>query len=80
MAAGAIAGIVTVNATAAVIAPSTASAQTAGASIVSPNVAPKPRSATPAKPTPALRAKPCTAYGDGFVMLPGTDTCVKIGG
>jgi hypothetical protein len=24
--------------------------------------------------------KPCPAFGPGFVQVPGTDTCVKVGG
>jgi hypothetical protein len=38
--------------------------------------------ATPeaAKKDPAKPAKSCSIYGDGFVNVPGTDTCVKIGG
>ena len=26
------------------------------------------------------RSRACSAYGAGFVQLPGTDACVKIGG
>lgn len=33
-----------------------------------------------AKSKPAARTKSCSAYGAGFVNLPGTDTCIKIGG
>jgi hypothetical protein len=33
-----------------------------------------------AKAKPAARIKSCSAYGAGFVNLPGTDACVKIGG
>jgi hypothetical protein len=33
-----------------------------------------------AKDKPAERMKPCPAYGAGFFYVPGTDTCVKIGG
>ncbi len=28
----------------------------------------------------AARAKACSAFGPGFVNVPGTDACVKIGG
>jgi len=38
-----------------------------------------PRQA-PAKSQPAARVKSCGAYGAGFVNIPGTDTCVKVGG
>lgn len=40
-----------------------------------------PPAAQPAaKAKPAAPVKTCSAYGAGFVNLPGTDTCVKIGG
>ena len=29
---------------------------------------------------PARRMKSCSTFGAGFVQIPGTDTCVKIGG
>jgi hypothetical protein len=58
---------------------SSARAQT----LADPN--PQPRRAPPAvqsdaKAKPAARAKSCGAYGAGFVNVPGTDTCVKVGG
>jgi hypothetical protein len=31
-------------------------------------------------PPPPVTANPCTQYGQGFVQLPGTNTCVKVGG
>jgi porin-like protein len=37
-----------------------------------------PKSA--AKSPTAARLKSCGAYGAGFVNVPGTDTCIKIGG
>src|SRR5688572_11033035 len=30
--------------------------------------------------TAASAARPCPAYGAGFVQVPGTETCVRIGG
>jgi Porin subfamily len=33
-----------------------------------------------AKQQSGLRTKSCSVFGAGFVQLPGTDTCVKIGG
>jgi hypothetical protein len=38
--------------------------------------------ATPstAKTVPAKPTKSCSIYGDGFVQVPGTDTCVKMNG
>jgi hypothetical protein len=32
------------------------------------------------KTAPAKRAAACSQYGEGFVQLPGSDTCVKAGG
>lgn len=32
------------------------------------------------KSAPAEAAKPCPEMGEGFVRLPGSDTCVKLGG
>src|SRR4051794_29757323 len=34
----------------------------------------------PAKTTPVEYVKICTLYGDGFYYIPGTDTCIKVGG
>jgi hypothetical protein len=33
-----------------------------------------------AKSLPTGRAKSCSMYGDGFVYVPATDTCIKVGG
>jgi Porin subfamily len=33
-----------------------------------------------AKPDTNAKVKSCSAYGAGFVNIPGTETCVKIGG
>ncbi len=33
-----------------------------------------------AKQQSGLRTKSCSAFGAWFVQLPGTDTCVKVGG
>jgi hypothetical protein len=52
-----------------------ASAQT----LTDPDPKPAPLSA-PAKAPVGERVKTCSAYGAGFVQLPGTDACVKIGG
>jgi Porin subfamily len=48
--------------------------------LIEPNSRPKSQPPGSAKPQPALRTKTCSAFGAGFVQLPGTDTCVKIGG
>ena len=34
----------------------------------------------PVKAKPVLYVKICTLYGDGFYYIPGTDTCLKMGG
>jgi len=44
---------------------------------------PKPRQ--PAVPNAAkahaqARVKSCAAYGAGFIQVPGTDACIKVGG
>jgi hypothetical protein len=33
-----------------------------------------------AKSPSAVSAKPCIGYGAGFVQVPGTGTCIKVGG
>jgi hypothetical protein len=35
---------------------------------------------TPAKAKPVQYVKICNGYGDGFHSIPGTDTCLKLGG
>jgi hypothetical protein len=57
--------------------PGGATAQT----LIEPNSKPKlSQPSGSAKPQPGLRTKFCSAFGAGFVQVPGTDTCVKIGG
>src|ERR1700674_5796409 len=34
----------------------------------------------PVKAKPVQYVKVCSLYGDGFYYIPGTDTCIKIGG
>jgi Porin subfamily len=44
---------------------------------------PKTTASPPAATTksrPAAHAKNCSAYGAGFMVMPGTDMCIKIGG
>jgi hypothetical protein len=46
-------------------------------------IAPNPKgSSSPvaAKPEPKKPVSSCSAFGAGFVAIPGTDGCVKIGG
>jgi len=40
---------------------------------------PKPR-APAASSQQSKPVKPCPAYGPGFVQVPGSDLCIKIGG
>jgi hypothetical protein len=71
------AGVVALTIASAVAVNSGAIAQT----LVEPNS--KPKLSQPlglAKPQPALRTKSCSSFGAGFAQIPGTDTCVKIGG
>jgi Porin subfamily len=49
--------------------------------LMEPNSKLKPsQSSGLAKPQPIRRTKSCSSFGDGFVQIAGTDTCVKIGG
>jgi len=43
---------------------------------------PPPKAAPPAAPkaAPAKHVKSCAAFGAGFVQMPGTDACIKVGG
>ncbi|WP_313898800.1 porin [Methylobacterium sp. E-045] len=34
----------------------------------------------PIRPGPQQAAKPCPRHGSGFVRIPGSDTCIRIGG
>src|SRR6516165_4381085 len=34
----------------------------------------------PVKANPVQYVKICSGYGDGFYYIPGTDTCIKMGG
>jgi Porin subfamily len=49
--------------------------------LTAPTPQPKPSPAPDATKSPsAQRMKSCSAYGAGFVQIPGSDACVKIGG
>ena len=48
--------------------------------LTGPNPQPAPSRPLVAKPDTTVKVKSCSAYGAGFVNIPGTDTCVKIGG
>jgi hypothetical protein len=44
------------------------------------NPTPQPRATATSAPPESKEPKPCPAYGPGFVQVPGTNTCIKIGG
>jgi hypothetical protein len=54
-------------------------AQTSSSTITAPKLPPKSTQSPGAKTEPGYLT-PCSLYGEGFVRLPGTDTCVKVGG
>jgi hypothetical protein len=39
-----------------------------------------PAADMPLKAKPVQYVKICTLYGDGYYYIPGTDTCIRIGG
>ena len=58
-----------------------ANAQTTAPTLMAPQAPSKTsRSLPAAKPAPVGRVNPCSIYGEGFVSVPGSDTCIKIGG
>ena len=58
-----------------------ASSDAIAQTLIEPNSRPKlSQPSDMAKPQAVRRAKACSAFGAGFVQLPGTDACVKIGG
>ena len=66
-----------VAACAALIAQAFATASLHAQTLTNPNPPTRTSSAT-ALPE-SKQAKPCPAFGPGFVQLPGSDTCIKIG-
>ncbi|MCC0807999.1 hypothetical protein FPV16_17585 [Methylobacterium sp. W2] len=34
----------------------------------------------PVRPEPKQAAKPCPRHGSGFIRIPGSETCIRIGG
>ena len=59
----------------------TIGAGAAAQTLTNPNPQPAPSRPPPAaKPRESEHVKPCSAYGAGFVNIPGTGACVKIGG
>ncbi|HEX3881010.1 MAG TPA: porin [Bryobacteraceae bacterium] len=56
-------------------------AAAAGAQTLSePNPKAKSPASQAAKAQPLARVKTCAVYGAGFAEVPGTGTCIKIGG
>ncbi len=45
-----------------------------------PSSQPPSRSPPAAKPRASANVKSCSEYGAGFVNIPGTGACIKIGG
>jgi hypothetical protein len=60
--------------------PTTAAPKALPRSFQFPAVAPETAPKTAPKTAPFKSTKSCSVYGDGFVNVPGTDTCVKTGG
>ena len=48
--------------------------------LTDPGPDPASKTRTPAAPSQQTKVKSCPAYGPGFVQLPGSDLCVKVGG
>jgi Porin subfamily len=56
-------------------------AQTPPSPTAAPTAQPKSfPSPAVAKTAPVKQVKSCSIYGEGFVNVPGTDTCIKLGG
>jgi Porin subfamily len=65
---------------AAAIATAAMLAARAGETLINPRSPPAPpRPPLAAKPSEKERMKLCSAYGAGFVNIPGTGACIKIG-
>jgi hypothetical protein len=48
--------------------------------LTNPNPPAPSRPPPGAKPDTSAHVKSCSAYGAGYVNIPGTDACVKVGG
>jgi hypothetical protein len=48
--------------------------------LTNPNPPAPSRPPPAAKPETGAHVKSCSAYGAGFVNIPGSDACVKVGG
>jgi len=62
------------------VAASGANAQTLADPAPPAKRAPPPKAEKTDKSPHAARVKSCSGFGPGFVNVPGTDACVKIGG
>jgi hypothetical protein len=63
---------------AALIVQSVATASLYAQTLANPN--PPTRASATTAPSEDKQPKPCPAYGPGFVQIPGSNACVKIGG
>ena len=70
------AAIVAAAAVVAALSSSGAAAQT----LTDPYPKPSAPPAATTKSRPTAHVKNCSIYGPGFMAMPGTDTCIKIGG
>ncbi|WP_245259397.1 porin [Methylobacterium sp. 77] len=41
---------------------------------------PRASALEPVRPEPQSAAKPCPRHGAGFIRIPGSDTCLRVGG
>jgi Porin subfamily len=70
------AAVIALGATLSVVISADAVAQT----LTNPNPPAPSRPPPAAKPDRSSQVKSCSAYGAGYVNVPGTDACVKVGG
>jgi len=63
-----------------VMATATDVGRAAAQTLADPNAKPIPPPPASAKSQPSGRTKACSGFGAGFVQIPGTDACIKIGG
>jgi len=48
--------------------------------LTNPNPQPRPSPPPDGKSASTKHMKACTSYGAGFVQIPGSDACIKVGG
>jgi hypothetical protein len=68
------------GALAAVIALASAVAPSSAQTLADPTPHPHTTTTTTTVQPQSNQRKPCPAFGPGFVQVPGTDTCVRVGG